>query len=262
MNAAQKTKWWIDLVLFGALLLAFYLDLTGVELHQWIGILGAELAIYHLVDHWSWVSAVTRRLSGKASEKARGYYALDAALLMGFAGISVTGLAISTWLDLGLANASAWLNVHIALSMITLVLVVLKIGVHGRWIVTVTRRIFGSGAAERPARMGAALERSAAKAPAGGVKMVERREFLKLMGIAGAAAIVAFSRAADSLQVDATEASGAGASPEIAATDVSSATTGSPSCTVQCSRRCSYPGHCQRYRDSNANGRCDLGECI
>lgn len=33
-------------------------------------------------------------------------------------------------------------------------------------------------------------------------------------------------------------------------------------CTVRCGRRCFYPGHCRRYRDTNGNGRCDLGECV
>jgi hypothetical protein len=31
---------------------------------------------------------------------------------------------------------------------------------------------------------------------------------------------------------------------------------------VRCDRRCSYPGHCRKYTDSNGNGRCDLGECL
>jgi hypothetical protein len=34
-------------------------------------------------------------------------------------------------------------------------------------------------------------------------------------------------------------------------------------CTYKCpfQRHCSFPGRCGRYRDSNGNGQCDLGEC-
>jgi hypothetical protein len=35
----------------------------------------------------------------------------------------------------------------------------------------------------------------------------------------------------------------------------------STSCRVRCDRRCSYPGHCHRYRDTNGNNLCDEGEC-
>jgi hypothetical protein len=42
----------------------------------------------------------------------------------------------------------------------------------------------------------------------------------------------------------------------------SSSTSSASACQVRCNRRCSYPGHCRRYTDSNKNGRCDLGECL
>jgi len=32
-------------------------------------------------------------------------------------------------------------------------------------------------------------------------------------------------------------------------------------CVVRCPNRCSYPGKCRRYVDTNGNGLCDLGEC-
>ena len=49
MNTKQKTNWWIDTVLFIGFITTFFLDLTGVEAHQWIGILSGALAAYHLL---------------------------------------------------------------------------------------------------------------------------------------------------------------------------------------------------------------------
>ena len=151
----QKRNWIIDAVLFGGFLVALWLDLTGVAVHQWLGIAVGALAGYHLVAHWSWVEAVTSRLFGRTSRQSRQFYAVDAGLAVGFVTIAVTGLAISTWLDLGLASYAVWRNIHVLASVVTLALVVGKIGLHWRWIVsTARRRIFPAPGAcpARPAR--------------------------------------------------------------------------------------------------------------
>jgi hypothetical protein len=49
MKVKQKAHWWIDMLLFFGFLVAFFLSLTGVELHQWVGILGGVLVTYHLL---------------------------------------------------------------------------------------------------------------------------------------------------------------------------------------------------------------------
>ena len=61
----QQTSWWVDTVLFIGFLVAFFLSFTGVELHQWIGVIGGILAAYHLLVHWEWVRAVGKRFSAK-----------------------------------------------------------------------------------------------------------------------------------------------------------------------------------------------------
>ena len=66
-----KTNWLIDAVLFGGFLLAQWLDLTGLPVHQWLGLGVAMLAGYHLAAHWSWVKAVTERFFGRTSRQAR-----------------------------------------------------------------------------------------------------------------------------------------------------------------------------------------------
>ena len=54
----QKHNWWIDAALFGAFLLTFFLDLTGLALHQWLGVAAGALALYQLARHWTWMRAV------------------------------------------------------------------------------------------------------------------------------------------------------------------------------------------------------------
>ncbi|MCX6030441.1 MAG: hypothetical protein NT169_14230 [Chloroflexi bacterium] len=289
----QKKNWLIDAALFVGFLIATLLDLTGLAVHQWLGIAVVALAGYHLLAHQQWVISVTQRFFGRTSGKARRFYLVDAGLLIGFTAIGITGLIISSWLDLTLATYEVWRVVHVVVSVITLGLVVLKIGIHWRWIMTVAaRHIFP---APQPAGVSLAAQPVISQARIG------RREFVRLMGFVGATALFAgvnalkddeagqattsvalaqTSGAADErpaaqaatpitptvvpgptlvpTATAAAQASGAAAKTNAANAATKSATT---SCVVRCSKRCSYPGRCRRYVDTNGNRRCDLGEC-
>ncbi len=137
----SKFNWMIDAVLFIGFILLFFLNLTGLALHQWIGIAGGALALYHLITHWDWVEAVTKRFFGRTSGRSRLYYLIDAAILIGFEAILLSGLVISTWLSINLTNPSVWIDFHIGASVVTLVLVVFKLSIHWRWIVKTTQRM-------------------------------------------------------------------------------------------------------------------------
>lgn len=246
MNQTVKTRWGVDVALFTAFLGCFFLDLTGTDLHQILGVIGAGIVLYHLLTHWKWVRVVTGRFFSSTSHHARLYYAVDALLLLGFAIILVTGLVISTWLNLPLSNYASWHTAHVLFSIGTLLMVVLKLTLHARWIVTTARRIFAPSALA-PAPMQ--------------IADYSRRDFLVVVGTVGAAALVAIGSSAPSLaNAQVTGTSGSDSAPSSSSTKSSSQS--SSTCTVRCGKRCSYPGHCRRYTDSNDNGRCDLGESL
>jgi hypothetical protein len=262
MNTKQKTNWWIDLFLFTGFITTFFLDLTGVAAHQWIGIFSGTLAAYHLFLHRGWVGAVSKRFFVKSSGRARLYYALDVLLLLGFVIIGVTGLVISTWLNLSLSDFTAWLNIHITISIATLVTLLLKLAFHWRWIVRTTRKIWAEpvmahakNAAVQPAKVSPGH--------------MGRREFLQVMGVVGAASFLALAKASRVLAetVATTEAATAEevdtqtTSNPATSSNQSTSSSSNSSCTVRCRKACSYPGHCHRYMDTNDNGRCDLGAC-
>jgi hypothetical protein len=261
MITSQKAKWWLDAALFSIFSVAFFLDLTGLPLHQWVGLFGGLLAAYHLVTHWSWVKAVGARFFGKTSGRARLYYLVDAALLAGFAAILGTGLVISTWLNLGLTNYEVWRVAHVAASILTLGVAVLKIGLHWRWIAATLK-----GPAVRPA---APLSQPALARPAAGAKLVSRREFVKVMGVVGITSVIAMGTSLSSLQLPQASASttttsssaSSSAQTGTASQAAASSSAASTTCVLRCNKGCSYPGRCRRYVDSSGNGRCDLGEC-
>jgi hypothetical protein len=236
----------------------------GIELHQWIGLFGSALAVYHLLVHWDWVRAVTPRFFNRTPGRARLIYLVDLVMLVGFAAIASTGMLISTWLNLPLAHYAAWLTVHIVASIITLLALVLKLGLRARWIALAARNTLAIQAPILPTRPVAGPVRAERRT-------VSRREFLVVMGVSGAASLLALLQGAAGLK----DLSGAGAQAaaqtglQAGSENVSSASLGSSSqadsasstCSVRCDRGCSYPGHCRRYVDSNNNNYCDLGEC-
>mgnify|MGYP001129233380 FL=1 len=272
MNTKHASNWLIDAALFIGLIAAFFLDLTGIELHQWIGVGIGAIALYHLLAHWQWISAVTNRFFGKTSPRSHGYYPLDLAILAGFFCITFTGLIISSWLNLSLSNAESWLTIHILASIGTLILVTLKIVLHWRWIASVTRKVF------RP--LPAPVANPAPARPASsGSGQLSRAEFLKVLCFASAASLLVITRAANGLSMmepvatETTQSTQAGSTASsISASQISASQTSASAssaslsgasqvCTLRCDRGCSYPGHCRYYEDSNNNGRCDFGEC-
>jgi hypothetical protein len=257
MNTKQTSKLWVDITLFAGFIVAFFLDLTGVALHQWIGMLGGALAGYHLIVQWDWVEAVNRRFFGRTSGRARLYYLMDGMILIGFASIIGTGLLISTWLNLSLTYSEAWRVLHILASIATLLVVLVKLSLHWRWIALAARCAF---ARPVPAQSSPVPQR---RMPAS--RGISRGEFIGVMGVVSLASFLALINASQGLaNVQSPESDASSSSTSVQTGSSSSAFSSSEtsSCMVRCGRGCSYPGHCRRYTDGNNNGLCDYGECL
>jgi len=192
-TSKSKTHWIIDTVLFAGFVFAFLLDLTGLSLHQWLGIGLGVLAFHHLVGHWNWVVVITDRLFKHTSGQARRCYIIDVGLLLGFYLILLTGLAISTWVVLPLSPPEyiGLKNIHVAVSIITLLLVIVKVGLHWRWIITTANRHILTREKSTGRRRSRRLVSARVSA--------DRRDFLKLMSLVSAAAVVATGSALDGI---------------------------------------------------------------
>lgn len=284
-----RTNWVIDAVLLTAFLFAFFMNLTGVLLHQWLGVLIVVLIILHFVNHREWVNCMIERFFKKTSGRARLYAVIDLALLFGLILITETGLVISSWFNLELTNFAVWRDVHVVSSIVTLLLAVVKIGLHWRWIVSTAKKIFGT-VAPAPQPVPVPVR----------VKAMDRRQFLFTMGMVSLGSALAISNVLPrktvataefsaettqptslptaALQTNQTTASQATPAGQDVATDAPTVVPATlPTATLQpvaaqtiglvCSRgcpkgrHCSFPGQCRLFTDSNANNLCDLGEC-
>ena len=275
----QTHNWLLDVILFTVFLLAFFLDLTGVILHQYLGMICGMLILVHFLWHIRWVSTVTRSFFTITSKRTVLYFLLDALILISALVIIINGFVISTWLNLPLNNYLAWRDFHVFTSIGTLCLVLLKIGLHWRWIANGARKIFVKRAI--PALELAPVQNS-----------ISRKDFLKVMGMVGVASLFAVRSALkdsdaliDTISID-TESSptpfqsnavALEANPyPIVSTAVPSqgstvvptqnilptSTSAPVACIVRCDKHCSFPGSCRRYVDLNGNNLCDNGECL
>lgn len=281
----QSNNWWLDLMLFLCFLVAFMLDLTGVDIHQWLGMILFAFVFLHMARHFSWINCVFDNFFGKTSNRARGYALIDLLLLLAFLTITFTGLVISTWVNLYFTNYDPWLKVHIVSSISALGLLVLKVALHWRWIVHQAARIF------KPAGVNQGVVIPEATKAA-----VSRRRFLSTMGLVGVSSFLAVSNVLPSLKQLVFEEEGTASNPTqkanttvveaqptqaapVSATQEQPTATTIPqvtdiptaqptqafvACSYGCRKgfHCAYPGRCRDYRDTNGNGLCDLGECI
>lgn len=175
------TNWWIDAFLFIGFVLAFWLDLTGLSIHQWGGLFICVLALYHLLRHWKWVLNVLQRFFAPKLGGQRIRFVLDFLLLCGLEFILLTGLFISTWLELPLDNYLLVRDMYVISSITTLVILVVKIALHVNWITSTTNKIFQR---KKPASINPVPETLTPE-------QLERRQVLRLMGTVGMASFAA-----------------------------------------------------------------------
>jgi hypothetical protein len=253
----QKRNWLIDAGLFIGYLLTFFLDLTGLWWHQWLGVGVGALALYHLWVHWDWTVNVTKRFFGKTSNQCRLFYVIDWLLVLSYAVILVSGLVISTWFNLELSDYLLWLDYHVYSSIAALAITMVKIGTHWRWIVKTASKYFGLWRQPAPTLAAQPVLNNPH------TSTLNRREFLQLMGVVSLTSLIS---AANLLEFREEEFSSL-ITNQTASTDLGSAENLAASnqinsdCTVICDQGCTYPGECRRYIDQNNNGICDLTEC-
>lgn len=145
----------VDAALFAAFVLVMDVPLTGLAIHEWLGIALAIGLVVHLVQHTTWIATTTRRILTATSWRNRLNYLMMAALFVAFVSVIASGLIISEvalpWLGFATNPAPFWLWLHLAAVSTVLWLTALHIALNGKWIATTVRRyISGSRASGRP----------------------------------------------------------------------------------------------------------------
>ncbi len=154
----------LDIGLTGLMLALFSFGLTGLALHEWLGLALCIVLPVHMLVSWSWLAATTGRLFGTLPWKTRLTYLLNMAFFAALVVVTVTGLVISeaiapNWLPMT-GSRGFWRVLHTTSSNACLVLMGLHIAVYWRTLVNVVQRGFGwiatrgTSAESRSSRLG------------------------------------------------------------------------------------------------------------
>ena len=140
-----KAKLINDIVVASLVLALLSTALTGLAVHEWMGIAVGTFIIVHLLLGWKWIASITQRFFGSLPGLTRVTYILDFLLFMSMTLVIYTGLMISRVAvpALGLTGAAPnflWRGLHSFSANSLLVLVGLHLAISWSWIVNTVRK--------------------------------------------------------------------------------------------------------------------------
>jgi hypothetical protein len=153
----SRRLFWVDASFFALFLLVINVPMTGLTIHEWLGIAIAAVTITHLVQHGDWVASMFQRVLTATSFQNRVNYVMMIGLFIGFASIIVSGLLISQvalpFIGYTPSGGSFWLWLHLSSVGWVVALVAIHIAMNWKWIASTTERLvfapmqrFGGGA--------------------------------------------------------------------------------------------------------------------
>lgn len=135
----------VDAGLFFLFAIVINVPLTGIPIHEWLGIAIAITMIVHLVQHGDWIASIGRKLFIRTSLQNRVNYLLMVGLFIGFASITISGLLISEaalpFLGIDVTATPFWFWVHVSSVGWVIALTAIHTAMNWRWIVSATERL-------------------------------------------------------------------------------------------------------------------------
>ncbi len=140
----NKIHFAVDIMIGLAVLALLSFTLTGLTIHEWLG-LGFTVVIFvHLLLNWRWIITTTRRFFAKLTGIVRFKSLVDATLFATMTIVIFSGLMISEsalpFLGLKLGQNPVLRGVHSATANITLVLIGLHLASNWKWLITAVRQ--------------------------------------------------------------------------------------------------------------------------
>ena len=144
MIGKQVFEFWLDALLLLAFLLLLSPRMTGLALHEWLGVVFGIPVLVHLMLSWSWISTATRRVLTSADRRARVNYVLNTTLFVLTTIEIVSGLVISQValpvLGIAAIDDRSWRALHNLTLNWTLLAAGLHVAMNWAWIVAAFRR--------------------------------------------------------------------------------------------------------------------------
>jgi len=137
-----KFRW--DIVLFFSFVFAAMRRSTGLEWHEWLGVVVVPVLLVHLWLNWSWIVDLVGRPLRSLPGEARFNRWWNVVQFVVAAVVLGSGLLISEHVlpTLGLAayHSKFWANIHAASATILVIMIGVHLGLHAHWIWTRIKR--------------------------------------------------------------------------------------------------------------------------
>lgn len=145
-STTLKTKFIINILVAVLTVALLSTALTGLALHEWLGIGIAVFILVHMLLSWQWIALITRRLFRDVPGLTRIVYVVDFLLFIAMTLAIYTGLMISRVAipALGLSGTAPnfmWRGLHSLSSNSLLLLVGLHLAISWNWVVKTIRKL-------------------------------------------------------------------------------------------------------------------------
>ena len=152
MDAKKRNVLVVDLVVLAVYLIAANPALTGIDVHEWLGIAAFVVFVAHAAQHGDWVVETARTAFARPSLGRTGHFVLDALIVVAFMTCTVSGVLVSgavlPALGLYADGFFFWDPLHAASAKVLLALLVVHVVVHWRWIAGLFRKQRAGGERE------------------------------------------------------------------------------------------------------------------
>lgn len=144
---SARRKYWVDLALLAAWMVAAVPGATGVPVHEWLATGLVIVLVTHVVMHWSWLGRHLLRV--RLRPRNQVFRLLDAVMWVLAVAVMLSGFVISEAvlpaLGIEVTQTTLWMRVHSLSSMLLLVVLASHLLSHWDWIISQTRAVLRGG---------------------------------------------------------------------------------------------------------------------
>jgi hypothetical protein len=139
MKINSSFKVLFDLFMLVLLVIVYCAQPTGIPFHEYAGLAVYIFFIVHLLYNYKWIVNVGKKLFDKSTAaKIRFMYLIDFLLVISFVLIGISGIMISHVI-FTFNKMPLWRPMHTLASAISVVLIGIHIGLHGKMIMNIVK---------------------------------------------------------------------------------------------------------------------------
>ena len=140
----NETNFYLDIILLIAFWFIVEPELTGIAVHEWFSLALGLVIVVHLVLHWKWIVALTKKFLKKLFHSSRLQYVLNLFLLIAFGLIFWSGLmeshSILRFFGLRASSNPIWERLHSQASDLMWLVVGLHLVLDWKWIAKAAKK--------------------------------------------------------------------------------------------------------------------------